>query len=83
MSVLSVSRLEDYDISPVTGFLPPTPPLKRLPNAYYEPWEEIVDDLSGLLKAERLRERVHKVGTSAVDSDLIISESCVRDLTSI
>lgn len=62
MPALSISRLEDYDIDPVTGFLPRIPPLKRLPNPYYQPWEDVVDDLNGLLLAGRLRERVHEVG---------------------
>ncbi|KAI9033061.1 Indoleamine 2,3-dioxygenase-domain-containing protein [Hyaloraphidium curvatum] len=40
-------RLEDYDIDPVTGFVPSDPPLlARLP-PYYEPWERIVDVLTG------------------------------------
>lgn len=39
--------LEDYDIDPVTGFVPSNPPLlERLP-AYYEPWEKLVDILTG------------------------------------
>ncbi|RUS20807.1 Indoleamine 2,3-dioxygenase-domain-containing protein [Endogone sp. FLAS-F59071] len=61
MPALSISPLEDYDIDPITGFLPRIPPLKRLPNPYYEPWEDVVDDLNGLLLAGRLRERVHKL----------------------
>ena len=40
-------RLEDYDIDPVTGFVPSNPTLlARLP-AYYEPWEKLVDILTG------------------------------------
>ncbi|RUS30641.1 hypothetical protein BC938DRAFT_479133 [Jimgerdemannia flammicorona] len=60
MPALNIPHLEDYDIDPVTGFLP-REPLKRLPDPYYEPWECVVDDLNGLLLAGRLRERVHKL----------------------
>lgn len=53
--------LQDYDISPETGFLPPEPPLRRLTNPYFDPWESTMDDFNGLLLAGRLRERVRKV----------------------
>ncbi|KAI8970776.1 Indoleamine 2,3-dioxygenase [Pilobolus umbonatus] len=53
--------IEQYDISPLTGFLPSTPPLRRLPQAYYAPWETLMDDFNGLLLAGRLREKVHKL----------------------
>lgn len=54
--------LEDYDISVKTGFLPSTPPLRRLSDPYFAPWEEMMDDFNGLLLAGKLREKVHKVG---------------------
>jgi hypothetical protein len=57
----NVLRLEDYDISPLTGFLPTTPPLQRLPNSYYEPWEKLIVTFHDLLLAGRLREYVKKV----------------------
>ncbi|KAH8552630.1 Indoleamine 2,3-dioxygenase [Umbelopsis sp. PMI_123] len=53
--------LQDYDISPQTGFLPPEPPLRRLSNPYFEPWESTMDDFNGLLLAGRLREKVRKL----------------------
>lgn len=53
--------LEYYDISVKTGFLPESPPLRRLPDGYFEPWEDMMDDFNGLLLAGKLRERVHKV----------------------
>ncbi|TPX35713.1 hypothetical protein SmJEL517_g01883 [Synchytrium microbalum] len=50
-----------YDIHPITGFLPSGPnPISRLP-AYFEPWEVILDRLSALLLAGRLRESVKKL----------------------
>ena len=53
--------LEEYDISPTTGFLPPEPPLRRLPDAYFLPWESMMDDFNGLLLAGKLRRSVEKV----------------------
>lgn len=52
---LSIPRLEDYDISPIHGFLPEEPPLELLPNPYYDRWESIVRNLQGLLLSRRLR----------------------------
>ncbi|GBB93036.1 hypothetical protein RclHR1_00210032 [Rhizophagus clarus] len=57
----SVPRLEDYDISPSTGFLPSTPPLECLPDSYYEPWETLISMFHNLLLAGRLREYVKKL----------------------
>ncbi|KAI7879277.1 Indoleamine 2,3-dioxygenase [Lichtheimia hyalospora FSU 10163] len=53
--------LEEYDISPTTGFLPPEPPLRRLPDAYFAPWESMMDDFNGLLLAGKLRRSVEKM----------------------
>ncbi|KAG9295203.1 hypothetical protein G9A89_006184 [Geosiphon pyriformis] len=60
-------RLEDYDISPETGFLPSTPPLKRLPDPYYFPWESLIDISHELLLAGRLRECVNKLPLLTTD----------------
>ncbi|CAO3625982.1 unnamed protein product [Cunninghamella blakesleeana] len=56
-----MQTLEDYDISPITGFLPAEPPLRRLPDPYFEPWENMMEDFNGLLLAGKLREKVHKM----------------------
>jgi indoleamine 2,3-dioxygenase len=53
--------LEEYDISAKTGFLPSEPPLRKLPNDYFAPWEDMMEDFNGLLLAGKLREKVHKV----------------------
>ncbi|KAG0093876.1 hypothetical protein BGZ92_000587 [Podila epicladia] len=53
--------LEDYDISPVTGFLPQDEPLKILPDPYFAPWEETFRNFNGLLLASRLRQRVNEL----------------------
>ncbi|CAG8556613.1 19965_t:CDS:2 [Cetraspora pellucida] len=54
------SMLEDYDVSPATGFLPSTPPLQRLPS-YYEPWEALLDNFHDLMLAGRLRSSINKL----------------------
>jgi indoleamine 2,3-dioxygenase len=60
-NTFNVPRLEDYDISSSTGFLPSAPPLKRLPDSYYEPWETLITMFHNLMLAGRLREYVKKV----------------------
>ena len=39
----------------------PVEPLRRLQDPYSEPWERLVDDLSHLLVAWKLREHIRKV----------------------
>ncbi|KAI8618651.1 Indoleamine 2,3-dioxygenase [Chytriomyces sp. MP71] len=59
----SIPQLKDYDIHPVTGFLPSDPlPLTRLPK-FYEAWELVLDDLQRLLLAGRLRDKVRSLPT--------------------
>ncbi|CAG8454207.1 9413_t:CDS:2 [Paraglomus occultum] len=58
---ITIPRLEDYDIDPVTGFLPSIPPLRRLPDPYYEPWESLLDIFHDLMLAGRLRECIGKL----------------------
>ncbi|CAO3575149.1 unnamed protein product [Mortierella alpina] len=50
--------LQDYDVSPQTGFVPHPQPLARLPQAYYQPWEEIMDHLNSLMASRQLRARI-------------------------
>ena len=54
-------RLSDYEISPETGFLPATPPLKRLPGEYFAAWENLMLHLPELNKAKQLRNEVGKL----------------------
>ncbi|KAI8375171.1 Indoleamine 2,3-dioxygenase [Blakeslea trispora] len=56
-----MKSLEEYDISAKTGFLPSSPPLRRLKNDYFAPWEDMMDDFNGLLLAGKLRAKVHKM----------------------
>ncbi|KAJ2725269.1 tryptophan 2,3- dioxygenase [Coemansia sp. Benny D115] len=54
-------RLEDYDISPTNGFLPSEPPLRRLTDPYFEPWERIMDRFNQYLLAHHIRRLVRKM----------------------
>ncbi|KAG0301331.1 hypothetical protein BGZ97_002827, partial [Linnemannia gamsii] len=56
--LLPVPVLEDYDISPVTGFAPDGQPLPRLPQSYFQPWEETMDQLNHLIDSRQLRSKV-------------------------
>ncbi|KAF8947842.1 hypothetical protein BGZ47_007651 [Haplosporangium gracile] len=58
VDLLSVPVLEDYDISPITGFVPHDQPLPRLPQAYFQPWEETMDQLNHLIDSRQLRSKV-------------------------
>lgn len=49
--------LASYGISE-NGFLPAEAPLRRLPHAFYEPWERVMDQLPLLLMADCVRECV-------------------------
>lgn len=46
--------LSDYDIDPLTGFVPARPPLQRLPEEF-DPWERLVPQLSALIRSRRIR----------------------------
>lgn len=54
----SLPRLADYDVLPTGGFLPDTLPVRRLPQACYAPWEDIVAELPALILTRRLRPMV-------------------------
>lgn len=53
-----IPRLEDYSISRRNGFLPDQKPLRRLPDLYYEPWEDVIDNLQPLILTKRIRAAV-------------------------
>ncbi|KAK6363842.1 hypothetical protein TWF730_001249 [Orbilia blumenaviensis] len=52
---LPLPKLEEYSISPKTGFLPELPPLAALENPYYAPWEATVSNLQPLLLSRKIR----------------------------
>lgn len=53
-----VIRLEDYAVSEKNGFLPTSPPLAKIPNTYYEPWEALASRLSTLIKDGSIRSMI-------------------------
>ncbi|KAI0545910.1 IDO-domain-containing protein [Xylaria curta] len=54
--------LDLYSLISENGFLPATQPLKRLPDTYYEQWEQILDELPTLLKEKTIRDRIGNLG---------------------
>jgi indoleamine 2,3-dioxygenase len=59
--VAQIPNPADFDVSVENGFLPTQPPLDSLPNEYYKPWEDIVQNLQGLILSKRLRGVVNKL----------------------
>ncbi|KAJ2345132.1 tryptophan 2,3- dioxygenase, partial [Coemansia sp. RSA 2618] len=60
-------RLEDYDISATHGFLPSEPPLRRLPDPYYAPWEDVMDRFNQYLLTHHIRRLVRKMPVLSTD----------------
>ncbi|KAF4955748.1 hypothetical protein FGADI_4319 [Fusarium gaditjirri] len=50
--------LEHYHVSLSTGFLPPSAPLDRLPQQYYEQWETLTSSLPSRIRDGSLRHHV-------------------------
>ncbi|BFZ58065.1 Indoleamine 2,3-dioxygenase [Savitreella phatthalungensis] len=63
----AIPKLEDYGLSAETGFLPEEPPLLRLPQKYYRPWETIMESFNALLLADRLKEVVDDMPVLSAD----------------
>ena len=63
-TVPSLSRklLPNFDMSENTGFIPSKTPLTTLP-PYFNKWEEVVNELSKLLREKRLRQVVDELPT--------------------
>ncbi|EME87686.1 uncharacterized protein MYCFIDRAFT_48024 [Pseudocercospora fijiensis CIRAD86] len=59
--MIPIPKPEDYNVSSENGFLPTEAPLERLPDAYYGPWEYVVNNLQGLVLSKRLRETINKM----------------------
>lgn len=53
----SPAALPQYGIS-TNGFLPAQSPLSRLPNDYYQPWENIIVQLPTLIERQQIRQCV-------------------------
>eukprot|EP01135_Chromosphaera_perkinsii_P003150 Nk52_evm39s236 gene=Nk52_evmTU39s236 len=54
---MEVPNLKDYDVSPLTGFLPEKEPLGCLPE-YFKPWEDIAGDIGQLVLTGNIRDKV-------------------------
>ncbi|KAI1109514.1 Indoleamine 2,3-dioxygenase [Nemania sp. NC0429] len=68
----SEDLIDLYSLVSINGFLPPGEPLKRLPRAYYQPWERILDNLPTLLKQKTLRgeiDTLNILATSRLDTE--------------
>lgn len=65
--MMDLPRLEDYEISPKTGFLPEKLPLQRLSDHYYDPWEDIASVLPALILTKRTRKLVDKMPELSIE----------------
>jgi indoleamine 2,3-dioxygenase len=53
--------LAAFDISLERGFLPPESPLIHLGDVYYQPWENLIDDLASLISTRQVRVKVSEI----------------------
>ncbi|AEO57284.1 hypothetical protein MYCTH_2303249 [Thermothelomyces thermophilus ATCC 42464] len=58
--------LNEYAVTS-NGFLPEEPPLRKLPNPYYGPWELLVESLPNALASRTLRDQVHQLPILSTD----------------
>jgi len=65
--MIDLPKLEDYDVSPRTGFLPDELPLTRLTSEYYKPWESLVEVLPSLILTKKIRKLVEKLPVLSVE----------------
>ncbi|KAK3301738.1 Indoleamine 2,3-dioxygenase [Chaetomium strumarium] len=71
--------LEEYGVS-TNGFLPSEPPLERLPNPYYSPWESLIASLPTLLEQQTFRSQVDRLpilSTEHLSSEQEWRRACV------
>lgn len=54
-------KIQDFDVFPESGFLPSKFPLTCLPDAYFQPWESLVNNLPSLILTKRIRTLVDKL----------------------
>ncbi|EUC38028.1 hypothetical protein COCCADRAFT_1250 [Bipolaris zeicola 26-R-13] len=59
-SLPCTSALPEYGISQ-NGFLPAEPPLSRLSQDYYRPWEQIIEKLPLLIETQQIRQSVDEL----------------------
>jgi indoleamine 2,3-dioxygenase len=64
--------LARYAVDPVTGFVPRTPPLRRLPSAF-DAWETLVPEVSAMIRSRGFRSAVQllpQLDVSQLQSDV-------------
>ena len=66
-------QLGDFDISERTGFLPPDPPLVRLPE-YFSSWEDVCARIPELIKNKRIREEIGRLPEKQFNHETLSSE---------
>ncbi|KAI9226838.1 MAG: Indoleamine 2,3-dioxygenase [Piptocephalis tieghemiana] len=66
-TLAQLKALGTYGLSRKTGFLPEDPPVRRLSQPLYQPWEDLAEDLNALMLAGKLRSRVHALDTLPTD----------------
>ncbi|KAK7184401.1 hypothetical protein DPSP01_011091 [Paraphaeosphaeria sporulosa] len=74
----SRAALPQYGISK-NGFLPEKAPLERLPQACYQPWEQIIIELPKLIEKQQIREKVDAlpvIGTEQLSSEAEWQRAC-------
>lgn len=69
-----IPKLEHYDVFPSSGFLPDKLPLERLPQAYYQPWEALVNQLPSLILTKRIRALIDKMPVLQTDQLTSVEE---------
>ena len=67
--------LEEFEISPETGFVPATPPLKSLPGDYFSPWESLMVKLPDRIKNKQLRNDVEQLPELEFNSNTLQTEN--------
>lgn len=65
-ATIDIPKPEDYDVSNISGFLPNSVPLTRLPS-YYDAWENTVAILPALLLSKRLRKIMQGMPVLEID----------------
>ncbi|KAH6839521.1 Indoleamine 2,3-dioxygenase [Chaetomium sp. MPI-CAGE-AT-0009] len=58
--------LKDYSVTS-NGFLPEEPPLRKLPDPYYAPWESLVESLATSISQQTLRHQVDQLPILSTD----------------
>lgn len=66
--------LKEFEISPETGFVPATPPLKSLPGDYFSPWESLMKELPERIKEKKVRVDVEQLPELEFSSNTLQTE---------